>query len=84
MRVKEFEDRDRSHADALAAVKDDLGRQLKVKEQTLVKLYEENEHLRVNFDRANRERETSEDKLLQVNKTLETERRLIPEVRTFL
>ena len=78
------EDRERKHNEALAAVKDDLGRQLRVKDTTITKLHEENEQLRVNFDRANRERETSDVKLLQVTDTLKTEHRLVAEASSKL
>ena len=43
-----------------------------------------NEQLRVNFDRANRERETADVKLLQVTDTLKTERRLVAEASSKL
>lgn len=76
--MHEYEEKEKAHAAAVAAVKDDLGRQLRVKEQTLLKLHEENEHLRANFDRANRDREQSEKNLLLTAQTLEAERQSLP------
>ena len=77
VRKQETEDRQRQHEEVLAAAREDAARQLKAKDVMVQRLNEESAQMRVDHDRALREKEAIEVRWRQQKGALESERKLV-------